>query len=281
MSNITIVICTMNTSQTIRQVLESVKDYKVIIIDASNELERITLEDIVSEYDNVKMYRQKSKGLGAARNEGLKKVRTKYVMMLGSDNMFPKKRNVTKVEIDKTGQRNIKNMDTIEACIDHMGSYNWIGIAFLTLCYNNKKYFDRCVDLRWQYRFYEGEREVIGTPYIYETKILKQYMYDDKMDYADDADLGARLKADGHKQGYSPYYVYDVTPNTFKEVKHRFIKYGESDSNYYKKYSKGWSFWRKVKSLSHPARCEYIPCLWYIPFYIMIVSLRYWGWIRK
>lgn len=282
MNNITMVIRTKNSSETLRQALNGLTEYKVIVVDKSNLIEQTCTENICVLYDNVTLMKQKSNGLAGARNEGLAKVKTKYIMFVGSDNV-------------------IRNSKSIELAILYMKTKEWIGCGLLTRLKTQETYFEKAMNMWWSVKIRKGEKEIIGTPYIYETKILKRYKYND-LGYSDDTDLCQRLRKDGHKIGYSGYYCYEIGKSKLKDIVNRFLNYGKGDRLYYEKYSfyfddkdgclitYRWSRKRKLKSRFH-AFCEITPLLkaniqlrckiYYLPFFIFISIIRFIGWFRK
>jgi len=152
----------------------------------------------------------------------------------------------------------------------------------------NLNYFTRSLDMRWQLRFFEGQREVIGTPYIFKANILKKYQFDPKMSWSDDSDLGFNLARDGYKVGYSNVFCWEIGFENLKSILYRFKMYGKSDYEYYRKYSPEWKLKRKIKSLLHPFQVEFIEplkksknisILYYLPFFFLITLYRYKGYI--
>ena len=273
MNDITFIVCTKNSIDTIYNCLTSIKNYPVILVDKdSNDG---TLE-VTKRFDNVIIIKQKGNGIADARNIGLKKVKTEYVCMWGSDNVYVSYESVYVLN-SLWGNNQLK----IENIIDYMKGKGWIGLSFQTRVYNPKTYLDKAINIWWAKRFTEGERTVIGTPCIYKISVLKKYFYDANCQFCDDSDLGERLTKAGLKQGYSPYYAYDVSINDLRSVARRWKIYGLSDSQYYKKYSKDWGIFRKIKSLLHPITVEWIGLnLYYLPFYFLIVSIRAYNYYK-
>lgn len=252
-NNITFIVATKNAIDTIEQCLESIKYYPIILVDKDSTDE--TLE-VAKKFDNVKIVKQKGSGLADAHNIGLKHVKTKYVCIWGADNVL----------IDKF---------SLQVSLNLMEGIKWMGCAFQTQIKNPKTYFDKAINIWWSKKFTAGERLVVGTPNCYLTSVLKKYKYDVNCGFCDDSDLGKRLKDDGYKQGYSPYYVYDISKNDLKSIYKRWKIYGISDAQYYKKYSDNWCIKRKIKSWLHPLKTEWIKInLFYLPFYVLIVSIR-------
>lgn len=257
MYNTTIIVCTKNIEKENLINLKALKKFPVIIVDKSSEKE--VLKEL-KKYKNVKLVNQKKKGLANARNLGLRHVKTKFVLMLGSDNVLKDVRDIKKV-------------------INYMEQKNWVGAGFLTRVYRQETYFDKCMNFWWQNKITEGERKVVGTPIMYKTDILKKFKYDENVTHADDTVLGEKLHHAGYKQGYSNIIVYDVTENNFESVKERFGRYGKSDQEYHEQYCV--FFKQKVKSFLHPFRTEWQGFkLWFLPFYFIITFIRFFGRLK-
>ena len=259
MIDISFIICTKNAKDTIFDNLISLRHYPVILVDKDSK--DGTLE-IAEKFDNVKVVKQHNSGIAAARNLGLKYVTTKFVAMWGCDNVL----------------KNIKDIDKI---IDYMEKMKWVGCSFKTKIPNPLTYFDKCMSIWWTEKFTSGQKIVIGTPVVYKTEVLKKIGYDEKCCYSDDTDLGEKLRSKKFKQGYSEITCYDITLNTFKNVKQRFLMYGRSDAEYYRKYSKDWILRRKIKSWLHPVKSNWIKRLTYFPFFCIITVIRYIGWLKN
>lgn len=254
---LTIIICSKNSEDTIRECLKSVMDYPVILVDKSTD----RTKEIAYQYSNVKVINQESNGLANARNEGLMYVNTKYVMMLGSDNAI-------------SVVSGIDGMDII------MKYNNWVGVGLLTkLLWHRRKYLDSATKIRWEIRIIPGEKDVIGTPYIYYTEILKKYGYKD-FGYSDDTDLCKRLKSDGHKVGYSAYYCHEISDVNMKSIIERFINYGKGDREYYKEH--GGKIFHAFSELSVllKSNIKLIKKIKYMPYFIFISIVRFIGFMR-
>lgn len=204
-------------------------------------------------------------GLASARNLAIKKCDGDYILLWGNE--------LTAKALNDLIDRNI--------FLNLGGISNIAGVAFRTLNKENNTYLERCLNYRWDRRFKPGPSKVIGTPSLWKSSILKKYMLDKTCAYSDDTDLCERLRNDGYSVVYSDDVVYENEMGSFKNIKSRFVMYGKSDCQFYRKYIKQWTFLRKVKSWMHPLVCEFIPNAFYIPFYLMIVFFRYSGWIKE
>ena len=91
MSNITVIIPVYNVEKYLIKCVSSVenqtyKDYEIILIDdGSTDNSAILCDELAKENDNIKVIHQENKGLGGARNTGIRHCDTEYVLFLDSD----------------------------------------------------------------------------------------------------------------------------------------------------------------------------------------------------
>jgi cellulose synthase/poly-beta-1,6-N-acetylglucosamine synthase-like glycosyltransferase len=153
-------------------------------------------------------------------------------------------------------------------------------------------YFKNAMNLYKKTRFYSGKRKVIGTPYVFLRKALVEVGgYDPKMTHSDDSDLCNRLAEKGYTVGIADCYVWEIGRCSFDVIVERWDRYGISDNEFYKKYSKKWNMKRKLFSLLHPIHADCfqplksnrINCLnkiYLMPFLFLITLLRYLFWFK-
>lgn len=267
--DVSVIICTKNALYSIEEVLKSIKrnePLETIVVDANSE---DGTREVLKKYD-VKILTDPGCGLAYARNMGVDAAKGKYIFFAGADNIMPS--------------------GSIAKMKKYLIAYNYVGVGALTRL-ENKNYLTKCSNKRWESLVKEGQREVIGTPYLFTSEVLKKFRYDPKMTWSDDSDLGARLAKEGYKVGYSNIICFEIGVETLKSMKVRFKLYGRSDFEYYNKYSSTWSIQRKMKSFMHPITTEllnpmkqiksYKGKLYYFPFFSYTMMLRYYGWIRS
>ncbi len=268
--DVSVVVCTRNCEDSIEEVLVSVKNnnpLKIIVVDANSTDKTRT---IAKNYA-TKIFNDPGKGLALARNIGLQEINTKYIFFIGSDNIVGK--------------------STILRLKRYLNQHDYVGTANLTrMKHKHKSYLTRGSDMRWKLRFYEGQREVIGTPYLFKTEILRKFRFDPKMTHSDDSDLCYRLAQEGYKVGYSNIVCWEIGFEDKNSLISRFKRYGKSDYEYYHKYSKNWNTKIKIKSLLHPLKVEFLnplkklklfKKLYYFPYFLLITKIRYKYYIRN
>jgi len=267
-SDITAIICAYNSEKTIEKCLNSIKNNKInniIIVDANSTDQT---RNIVTKY-NATILSDSGIGLGNARNVGLNQVQTKYVIYVGPDNVMP--------------------LQSIDKILCYMLENDWIGCSCMTLMSNESKtYLTQSMNSYKKAKFFPGEKNIIGTPWLYPTEILKKYKFNEKSTYSDDTELCDRLLSDGYKVGISDAFCYEIGTTTWKDIKHRWKMYGKSDSEFYKTIKDKLTLKNKIKSRLHaintdlllPLSSKHISFFLKIkllPFLLLIVFFRLRG----
>ncbi|GHT66643.1 hypothetical protein FACS1894110_10700 [Spirochaetia bacterium] len=266
--SISAVICTWNCENTIGLVLDSVKANnieEIIVVDADSEDKTF---EIAKKYTDL-IFHDPREGLAKARNIGISHATREYVINIGSDNIMPK--------------------DSIVKMLSYMANNGYSGVSAQTLLKDKDNYCSFAMNIYKQLRYYPGERNVIGTPTLFKTELLKNNPYDNKMSWSDDGDICTRLLKIGHKFAIADVIVYEIGSEKLSSVIARWKQYGKSDWETYSKYSPEWSFSRKIQSLLYPLKNELIfplkkakpvDKLKILPFLLLIVSIRYFSWIK-
>lgn len=90
------VVPVYNTEKYLKKCLDSLekqtfKDFEIIVVnDGSTDNSMEILSKYEKKYDNIKIINQKNQGLSMARNNGVKKVRGKYLLFVDSDDYVEK-----------------------------------------------------------------------------------------------------------------------------------------------------------------------------------------------
>lgn len=270
-SDVSVVICTRNNKESIRRVVQSVQDElpgELIVVDGNST---DGTREILNEM-GVRVLTDPGKGLALARQIALDEIKGDYVLFVGDDNILRR--------------------GSIARLKKYMIDHEWIGAAFQTRIKGaGKSYWAYCANWRWKARFFEGERSVIGTPYMFKSDLLKAAGYDENCTVSDDSDMEKRLeKITDKKWGYSSVICLETGKTGYRETVTRFMMYGKSDSQFWKKYSSGWTIQRKLRSICHPVIDELINPLKKVqpisarirvlPYFIFITIVRYIGWIK-
>ena len=93
MKKLSIIIPVYNVEKYIERCINSAlnqdlskDEYEIIVVDdESPDNSAVIIKEIQKKYDNIKLFSQKNKGLGGARNTGLKNAKGKYILFLDAD----------------------------------------------------------------------------------------------------------------------------------------------------------------------------------------------------
>lgn len=268
LKKVTAVVCSWNAIQSIEKCLKSLveNEVSVIVVDANSDDGSREIADLYADL----VLTDPRKGLAFARNMGIEHVNTKYVINWGADNILPK------------GQ--------LEIMLNCIQKNNLIGVSAQTFIKSDTiNYVTNSLNLYKKARYYPGERNVIGTPTLFETDLLKKNKFDSNMTWSDDGDLCTRLAKKKYRFIISKAYVYEHGYETISTIVERWKNYGKSDSEIYFKYSKEWNLKRKIVSLFYPLNNELLKPLnklnffdkiKILPFLLIITSVRYFYWIK-
>ncbi len=271
-SDVSVVVCTRNNKDNLVSVLKGIEKEcpgELIVVDGnSTDGTREILVEM-----GVNILSDPGRGLALARQIAINEVSGDYTLFVGDDNILLK--------------------GSILKLKKYMLDHDWVGAAFQTrIKDSNKNYWAFCANHRWKSRFYEGERSVIGTPYMFKTDLLKQVGYDEKCTVSDDSDMEKRLEQITDKKwGYSNVICLEIGKTGFHETLVRFLMYGKSDAQFWNKYSGEWGIKRKWISICHPVVDELINPLRKIkpflakicvfPYLLLITIIRYYGWVKE
>lgn len=269
MKEVSIIIVCKNSRDIIRPSIESAlksNPYEVIVVDGNST--DGTREIVESFKDSVKILTDPGKGIAMARQIGVDAATGKYIFFLGCDN-----------QIDE---------DSIIRLKEYMLNHKWVYCGMLTRIKDTSSYLGFCNNERWKYKINEGEKKIVGTPFMVETRILREFPYNTSLKFADDTDLCERITSAGYKMGYSDVICYEILDNSIGELKRRYKMYGISDAEFYNKHKQDWTTKRKRQSIMHPFRSEFVLGLRsadglftkikLIPYLAIITYFRYAGW---
>lgn len=267
MESVSAVVCTYNSAKSIRNCLTSLRENgvrEIIVVDASSD---DGTREIAKELAD-KVLTDPRIGLAEARNIGIKECTLKNVINVGADNIMPP--------------------ESIRIMLDTKLKMKWAGVSAVTIMQDPKvNYISWAMNLYKRARFYPGERNVIGTPSLFDVELLKCKPYDPKMSWSDDGELCNRLGKEGHKFGIADVEVFEFGSESFYSVNYRWKGYGKSDWETYNKFSTDWGIKRKIYSILYPLKNELILPLFRIngfakigalPFLIVITYIRYKSW---
>ncbi len=269
LSDVSVVVCTMNSITSIEACLTSLRDCSVgeiIVVDAGStdgtrDVAR-QLADCVLQDPGI--------GLGNARNIGIAETSKELVLNMGSDNVMP------------PGQ--------LESMIDTLQVGGYDGVSAQTRV-EGTSYPARGLNAWRKGRFLPGRVAVIGTPTLFRGELLRSHPYDAERAFSDDSELCERWHQQfGSTFAISDAEVIEIGKTSWPEVRTRARMYGISDHDVYRRgVQQGWSMSRRIRSLAHPLvadlvtpvrRLSFSQAINATPFLASFAALRYWYWIE-
>ena len=266
--NVTAIVCTLNSIETIERCLRSLRENRVgeiLVVDGGSvdgtcEIAK-SLADRVLRDDGV--------GLAAARNVGIIESSQTYVLNAGSDNVFPQ--------------------GSVDEMVNFLISGSFDGVSAQTIVSGNR-YWERALDLHRRGRYLVGPTNVIGTPSLFLGERLRNFPFDPARRFSDDSELCERWGNEwGARFAISDAEVLEIGKASLLELRVRGRMYGYSDFEVYRAGKRSeWTARRKVKSIFHPIRVDFLVplkklSLWqflvFLPGFFIIAVLRYLGWI--
>ena len=269
-NDVTAAICTKNAEANLELCLKNLQKLelnRIIAVDAES-IDKT--QQILKRYA-VEIFNDFFKTLGGARSIAVKNTKTKYILFLGPDNLI--------------------NKETIKLLKSEMIQNNWIGIAPLQKVYEPKGYLLNSLNIYKSAKITTGVKNVIGTPQLYLSEILKKNNYNPKMHYSDDTELGDRLNNLRFKIGVGNAESYEIGEDKVFDIFKRWKLYGKSDKDFHNLKKRDWSNWHKFKSLISPFKKDFLNIIfsnnlniykkiYIIPFLFLILISRYIGWFK-
>ena len=267
-SDVSAVVCTLNSVASIERCLVSLRDAgvgEIIIVDARSS---DGTREIASRYAD-QVLEDPGTGLGNARNIGIAESTKPLVLNMGSDNVLP------------AGQ--------LELMIKTLENGNYDGVSARTHV-EGTNYPSRGLNAWRKGRFRAGPATVIGTPTLFLGDLLRSFPYDPERTFSDDSELCDRWQRKlGATFAISDAEVVEIGKTSWDEVNRRCQMYGTSDAEIYRWESENWSTSRKAKSLLHPVRSDLITPMRILakkeaaralPFLMLFTARRYVAWLR-
>ena len=268
MKSLGAVVCTLNSEASIEACLRSLISARVdqiVIVDGGSTDRTIEIFHSLG----LNYLTDPGKGLGLARNIGVEALHTDLALIVGSDNIFSE--------------------DTIVA-MKHKLDEGFLGVSCRTKVIS-RGYLSFCLNSMWGAKIQPGNKNYIGTPQLFERKLLIDFPFSLINSFSDDTELCSRLIASLNGSFFTvPNFCEELGKSNFVELRKRYQIYGLSDWEIYTQNSKIWGLRRKLSSLLHPLRTEFLTYIRHqsllnslitLPILLCVTFFRYQSWIRK
>ena len=266
-TDVSAIVCTMNSVASIERCLESLKTAgvgEIIVVDGGSSDGTMEIAERLAD----RLLRDDGTGLGQARNVGIEAATLPLILNFGSDNVL----------IEGALEAMLARVDDSGAAI--VGAVTRI---------EGHSYFARAMDAYRVARYKPGPATVIGTPTLINGDMLRAHPYRPERRFADDAELCERWADElGAHFEIAPVETLEVGKVSLEDGWGRWKMYGVSDAEVYRAGSlSGWTRRRKIQSVLYPMKQEFLhPAREmlgqrsgkYIPFLGLITARRYMTW---
>lgn len=269
LDQISAVVCCLNSITSIEECLKSLKESNVkeiIVVDGGSTDGSL---DVAKKYADI-LLMDEGRGLGNARNIGLRRATGRYVLHSGPDNSYEAK------EL-------LKMLNYMDGTVVAVSSKTIIKSA---------GYLGKLLNIYKKARFFPGEKNSIGTPLLCCTQTMKDNPFDESQRWSDDAELCFRWKKFlGARFFIANAEVGEIGDFGFLELRSRWRMYGSSDFQVYQSQSPYWTWPRKIESIFYPFRNELLAPLLsrritmiekmrVLPFLLCVTTIRYFSWLK-
>lgn len=215
--DVSVIICARNSEQTIKECLESVKKSsptEIIVVDGMSKDNTV---EIAQKYTE-KVYSDKGRGIGYARQLGAEKATGEYIAYVDSDVVLPE--------------------GCLVKMLEEMKEKGYTGIHAQILSLKNRSYWEWAEDQHFKMMFNrEGERQALGAiAVIYKRDTILKYGFDPFFVGAEDGDISYKLRKGGHKLGISSASAYHQHRADVKSFIKQRISYGRHSALYFWKH---------------------------------------------
>jgi glycosyltransferase involved in cell wall biosynthesis len=267
--DLTVVVCNFNMGMQLKDCLDAVQENQpasIVFVDAGSTDNSV---EIAANYTDRILF-DEGRGLANARNMGIDAAETRYVAFVGPDNiMLP---------------------GSLAAMIQTLEESGSAIVSAVTILRDTGNYWGWAQNAYRIARYKPGIKPVVGTPTLFNSKLAQRYKYSTFMKNSDDTEICERMKRDGHHFAIADTQCYEIGFDTWAAIWERWTRYGRGDYLFYTLMKGEWSLFRRFKSFLHPLEAELVSPLTnmtkpsdilFLPFLLIIVTLRYFGWLRS
>lgn len=242
-SHISALVCVKNSEKTLELTLISILNENIKNIVVIDGLSKDKSKLIGLRYTN-NVYSDEGKGLGYARQMGVSKINSKYLLIMGPDDILAK--------------------DSISEAVKFMEENpKFAGILAHKRMHSLDSIWNKGQDQLYQLASKKNIR-VIGNPSLYRLELLKKFEYDPFFNANEDTDICERWWRSGYSVGWGPqsFKVFESLDLSRLDVKGRYNWYGRGDLDFIIKW---WKISKKValRHLCHPFMTYLVKNVWF------------------
>ncbi len=218
MLDISAVICTKNAEKAIEECLKSVEKNnpsEIIVIDGESSDDTVKL----AKRHTGKIFSDKKKGLGYARQLGAEKAKSEYVGYVDSDVVL--------------------TQDCLKVMITELEEKRYDGIHAQVLCSDISSYWEQAQETHLMMKLREaGKHKWVGSvTVVFRRDVILQNSFDPFFTgAAEDKDLIYRLRRKGLKLGISSVHVYHRHKSNTRDFIKQRIWYGRGAARFFWKF---------------------------------------------
>ncbi len=263
---VSVTICTLNEEKNISKCIESMmrqNPYEIILVDGSSNDKTV---DIAKKY-NVKVIVVDKKGLAYQRKIAVENCSQKYIAIMDADH-----RPDPGSFVEMINQLEFTGFDGIEAFIYSV---------------KNKSFWDWSMEQNFILSHnIPRETDMIGTPCIYKSEVLKSNNFDPFFTASsDDTDLSYRLIKKGFRLGICSAIVRQEHRSEMKTFIKKLVWYGKGDAQFVYKHPERLFHMLKHHYYNYPIKKSFYAIkklrFQVIPFFIMYGLIRNFSFVKE
>jgi glycosyltransferase involved in cell wall biosynthesis len=265
LKDITVILRTLNEEKNIFDCIYSIKKSgikNILVVDGKSQDNTIKIVKNLK----VRYLISDRKGIAYQGYLGVKNVKTKYLAIIDADMRTTKK--------------------SFQLMMEDLQNSNYAGVEANIISGNKKNnYFDNAYQTIMDININKtGPRNMIGSPTLFLTKILKKNNFDPYFTGpSDDTDLAYRLSKKGYVFGGSSAKVKHMHRTSFVSFFKKYLWYGKGDAQFVSKHPERLLSILKHQLFNYPLKFSFFAFvklkIIYIPFMFLAGYLRFSGMI--
>ena len=264
LANLSVVISTLNSRGLLEVSLpfwlnQGVREVVVVDGGSTDTSEEYVLS-LAKGPTPIHLVKEHRRGLAVARNTGGRIASGDLVLHAGPDNTIP--------------------MDTLSSMIAALDAASLVSCR--TRVETGSWYRDLCINVSKRRLAHGIDIDVVGTPYLGRRELFAEFAFDEQVEHSDDTFFCAEIRSYDHVIARVPEFCVEEGFETMKSLKSRYLRWGQSDAEYFVRIPKDTSFFRKVISFTRAFWVEVFSPMFHSPAvkYILAIPVLFvfGGW---